>query len=134
MNNCVSVRRDQLESIHRVGFPSSAPPSSVLMHGAGRPIQDLKSSRLARCDTSAMADQGSYVLGHSQGELRRLESQARVVDPITRRFVEEAGIGPGMRVLDVGTGAGDVAFLLADVVGSGGEVVGFDRSEVGVAT
>src|SRR5215470_6507497 len=101
MNNCVSVRLDVVVWINRVGFPSSAPPSSVLMHGTGRPIQDSKSIRLGRCDTSAMADQGSYVLRHSQGELRRLESQARVVDPITRRFVEEAGIGPGMRVLDV---------------------------------
>jgi ubiquinone/menaquinone biosynthesis C-methylase UbiE len=29
---------------------------------------------------------------------------------------------PGMRVLDVGSGAGDVAFLAADLVGPGGEV------------
>jgi len=33
-----------------------------------------------------------------------------------------------MRVLDVGSGAGDVAFLAAELVGDGGEVVGVDRS------
>jgi ubiquinone/menaquinone biosynthesis C-methylase UbiE len=35
-----------------------------------------------------------------------------------------------MRVLDVGSGAGDVAFLAADLVGNTGEVIGMDRSEV----
>jgi ubiquinone/menaquinone biosynthesis C-methylase UbiE len=33
-----------------------------------------------------------------------------------------------MRVLDVGSGAGDVAFLAADLVGPTGQVVGVDRS------
>ena len=50
-----------------------------------------------------------YALGHSERELTRLGVQARLVDPITRRFFLEAGIEPGMRVLDVGSGAGDVA-------------------------
>jgi predicted O-methyltransferase YrrM len=69
-----------------------------------------------------------YVLGHSSRELDRLSAQARLIDPITRRFFCEAGIGPGMHVLDVGSGAGDVAFLAAELVGSSGEVVGVDRS------
>ncbi len=71
---------------------------------------------------------GSYVLGHSDQELERLGKQARLVGPITRRFFEGAGLSPGMRVLDVGSGAGDVAFLAAELVGPGGEVVGADRS------
>jgi SAM-dependent methyltransferase len=70
----------------------------------------------------------SYVLGHSERELARLGAQARLVDPITRRFLVEAGIGTGMRVLDVGSGTGDVAFLAAELVGRAGEVVGIDRS------
>ena len=69
-----------------------------------------------------------YVLGHADAELRRLTSQARVKDPMTRRFLTLAGVCPGMRVLDVGSGAGDVALLLADLVGPVGVVVGFDRS------
>ena len=69
----------------------------------------------------------AYVLGHSDQELERLKAQARLIDPITQRFFREAGIGPGMRVLDIGGGAGDVAFLAADLVGDDGEVVGVDR-------
>ncbi len=74
-----------------------------------------------------------YALGHSDRELRRLSVQARLVDPITRRFFAEAGIGPGMRVLDVGSGVGDVAFLAAELVGEHGTVVGTDRSAAAIA-
>jgi SAM-dependent methyltransferase len=58
-----------------------------------------------------------------------LAVQARLIEPITRRFLVEAGVGSGMHVLDVGSGAGDVAFLIAELVGSTGSVVGVDRSE-----
>jgi hypothetical protein len=58
-----------------------------------------------------------YVLGHSKQELDRLRVQARLIDPITRLFFAEAGVAPGMRVLDVGSGAGDTAFLVAELVG-----------------
>jgi SAM-dependent methyltransferase len=68
----------------------------------------------------------SYALGHTDRELERLHAQARLVEPITRRFFREAGIAPGMRVLDVGSGVGDVAFLAAELVGDEGEVVGTD--------
>jgi len=70
----------------------------------------------------------TYVLGHSNRELERLAVQARLIDPITRRFLRDAGIVPGMRVLDVGSGAGDTAFLAANLVGDTGEVVGVDRA------
>jgi SAM-dependent methyltransferase len=57
-----------------------------------------------------------------------------MVDPFTRRFFERAGIGAGMRVLDVGSGAGDVALLLTDLVGPSGSVTGVDRSAVALDT
>ena len=35
----------------------------------------------------------------------------------TEQFLVEAGIGRGMRVLDVGCGVGDVTLLVAELVG-----------------
>lgn len=75
----------------------------------------------------------SYVLGHSASEIRRLVLQAGVLRPITARLLREAGIAPGMRVLDVGCGAGDVAMLAREMVGPGGSVVGMDRSADAIA-
>ncbi|HEX2159616.1 MAG TPA: class I SAM-dependent methyltransferase [Actinomycetes bacterium] len=40
----------------------------------------------------------------------------------------------GMRVLDLGSGTGDVAFVAAELVGPAGEVVGIDSSPEAVAT
>jgi ubiquinone/menaquinone biosynthesis C-methylase UbiE len=76
----------------------------------------------------------TYILGHSDQELDRLKAQARLIDPITRRFFQAAGVEPGMRVLDVGSGAGDVAFIAADIVGDAGEVVGVDRVALALET
>jgi len=70
----------------------------------------------------------SYVLGHTPAEIQRLKIQAAVLRPITERLLRSAGIGPGMRVLDLGCGAGDVAMLAAELVGPSGSVVGIDRS------
>jgi SAM-dependent methyltransferase len=66
-------------------------------------------------------------LGHADRELERLQAQARLLEPFTRQLFLEAGVEPGMRVLDVGSGAGDVAFVAAEIVGDRGEVVGTDR-------
>jgi ubiquinone/menaquinone biosynthesis C-methylase UbiE len=73
-----------------------------------------------------------YVLGHSEAELKRLSTQAQLIDPITRRFLVSAGIAAGMRVLDVDSGAGDVAVLLASLVGPGGEVIGTDPARTAI--
>ena len=70
----------------------------------------------------------NYVLGHSQREIRRLMTQAAILRPVTERLLRNAQIGPGMRVLDLGCGAGDVSFLAAQFVGPTGLVVGIDRS------
>jgi SAM-dependent methyltransferase len=78
-----------------------------------------------------MGDSDSgYQLGTGIGEdeVARLEVQGRALAPATRMIFAEAGIRPGMRVLDLGCGAGDVAFAAAGLVGPGGSVVGVDRS------
>lgn len=68
----------------------------------------------------------TYVLGRSDRETRRLILQHQVFGPLTRRLFQAAGIGTGMKVLDIGSGAGDVAMLAADLVGLQGSVVGVD--------
>src|SRR5690348_7553116 len=97
---------------------------AVTFEGTGDRMSDVSVDRMPR---------PAYYLGHSDRELDRLKTQARVIDPITRRFFREAGLIAGMRVLDVGSGAGDVAFLVADLVGDSGEVVGVDRAPNAVA-
>ena len=73
-------------------------------------------------------DANDYVFGHSAKELKRLRRQGLLVNPTTRQYLIEAGIAAGMRVLDVGSGAGDVTFLASELVGPSGQVVGVDRS------
>jgi SAM-dependent methyltransferase len=70
----------------------------------------------------------SYALGRSTAETRRLIRQSQIYGPITRQFLVSAGIGTGMKVLDVGSGAGDVALLVADLVGPRGSVVGVEMN------
>jgi len=74
-----------------------------------------------------------YSLGHSEKELQRLRRQAAWYEPSTLRLFEQAGISEGMRVLDLGCGVGDVSFTARKLVGTSGEVLGIDRSEVAVA-
>ena len=66
--------------------------------------------------------------GTGEDELARLEAQGAAMAAATRMIFAEAGIQAGMRVLDLGCGAGDVSFAAAGLVGPGGSVVGIDRS------
>ena len=87
--------------------------------------------RRSRSEHSALPR--SYVLGHSDRELERLDAPARLIDPITRQFFAEAGLERGMRVLDVGSGAGHVAVLAAGLVGETGEVIGTDTAPAAIS-
>lgn len=69
-----------------------------------------------------------YPLGHTANELERLERQGAFLEELTRDLLVRAGIEPGMRVLDFGAGAGDVALLCARLVGPTGEVVALERA------
>jgi ubiquinone/menaquinone biosynthesis C-methylase UbiE len=46
---------------------------------------------------------------------------------LTEHFLSEAGVRAGARVLDVGSGLGDVALSISRIVGDEGEVVGIER-------
>lgn len=68
----------------------------------------------------------TYVMGHPKGEEQRLQRLGQLLYAFTKHFFQQAGIAPGMKVLDVGSGAGDVALLLAELIGPTGSIVGVD--------
>src|SRR5947209_19461427 len=59
------------------------------------------------------------------GRIRRDMSK----DAVSRQMVEMADIRPGQRVLDLACGSGSPTFLVAEVVGPAGYVLGLDLSE-----
>jgi ubiquinone/menaquinone biosynthesis C-methylase UbiE len=77
---------------------------------------------------STPGNDDTYVLGRSEEEAARLQRQAGSLAGYTRQLLEAAGIGPGMHVLDLGSGAGDVAMLAAALVGPTGYVTGVDMN------
>lgn len=72
----------------------------------------------------------TYAMGRTEEEEQRLQTQADFLAGPTRRLLINAGITPGMKVLDLGSGAGDVALLAAELVGPTGAVVGVDSNGV----
>lgn len=77
--------------------------------------------------------QEPYALGHTEHELDRLMRQGEYFGLLTHEVFRHAGLAPGMTVLDVGCGAGDVSLLAASLVGESGRVIGVDRSAEAVA-
>jgi 2-polyprenyl-3-methyl-5-hydroxy-6-metoxy-1,4-benzoquinol methylase len=100
-------------------MPASMPSSIGTLPPSGRVATRYEAVAVSGRDPD-------YLFGPSAEETERLWLQARMFAPYTARFLEDAGISRGMKVLDVGTGAGDVALLLADLVGPEGTVVGID--------
>ena len=84
-------------------------------------------------DVTTSQPPNDYALGYTDAEQDRLIRQAALIAPITERLFREAGIGPGYRVLDLGSGMGDVSLLLARLVGISGEVVGIERDAASIA-
>ena len=68
----------------------------------------------------------TYTLGRTSHETTRLIEQSRIYGASTHRLCKRAGISKGMRVLEIGSGAGDVALMLAELVGPTGQIVGVD--------
>jgi ubiquinone/menaquinone biosynthesis C-methylase UbiE len=77
-----------------------------------------------------------YAPGHATPEIARLIEQAGWFADLTEQLFRHAGMRPGMRVLDVGCGVGDVSFLAAGLVGAEGSVIGVDSAPdaIGVAS
>ncbi len=73
-----------------------------------------------------------YALGYTAAEHERLTRQAELIAPFTERLFRDAGIEPGHRVLDLGSGLGDVSMLVARLVGVSGEVIGVERDATSI--
>jgi 2-polyprenyl-3-methyl-5-hydroxy-6-metoxy-1,4-benzoquinol methylase len=76
----------------------------------------------------------AYVMGHDEREHRRLALQASILNPFTEQLLRRAGIAPGMGVLDLGCGVGEVSMIAARLVGRHGQVVGIDADESALMT
>jgi ubiquinone/menaquinone biosynthesis C-methylase UbiE len=74
-----------------------------------------------------------YALGYTQTEQDRLIRQATRIAPLTERLFREAGISRGQRVLDLGSGIGDVSMIVARLVGPSGHVLGIERDASSIA-
>ncbi len=86
-------------------------------HGHGFPVPGTRST-----------DDAEYVLGTHDAELERLGLQHRLWSAQAFACWERAGIGPGSRVLDVGSGPGFTSLDLASLVGPAGHVIALDES------
>jgi SAM-dependent methyltransferase len=75
-----------------------------------------------------MSNQIHYVLGSDAVEVARLDGQAASIAAPTNVLLRAAGIGGRMRVLDLGTGLGHVAFQIAELLDDGGRVLAIDQS------
>ncbi len=78
---------------------------------------------------AAVTRASEYVLGNTSSEHERLGRQGRLIAKITEHWLDEIGLRHGMRVLEVGSGAGDVALMAARMVGEEGEVACVDTDE-----
>ena len=76
----------------------------------------------------------SYIIKGGEEGRARLSVLARVLAPTTEKLFDRFEPLQGQVVIDAGCGGGDVSFELAERVGSGGRVVGFDLDEAKLAS
>ena len=76
---------------------------------------------MARSDASY-----PYAIRGGREGKKRLDLLARVMLPTTMQLLDRVGPIRGMKCLDVGCGGGDVAILIAGIVGPEGRVIGTD--------
>ncbi len=73
-----------------------------------------------------MTGNHDYVIRGGADGRERLKILARVMQPTTEALFDRLNIERNMRILDIGCGGGDVTTILAERVGPGGHVVGYD--------
>jgi SAM-dependent methyltransferase len=76
-----------------------------------------------------MSPSDLYLLGHGTAEEERLQRQAQELAPESRALLDQVGIRPGDRAIDIGCGPAGTLELLSELVGANGKAVGLERSE-----
>jgi ubiquinone/menaquinone biosynthesis C-methylase UbiE len=76
-----------------------------------------------------MSEVPAYVLGQSARAARRLEIQDAHFAAVSERLLDELGLRPGDRVVEVGCGPGVFSRRILRRLGAGGVLVGVDSSE-----
>jgi len=69
-----------------------------------------------------------YILATGGKDMERLRLLQEVYGPGSETSLRRAGLRPGIRVLEVGCGSGNMACWVAEQVGNGGSVLGIDNS------
>ena len=84
---------------------------------------------MEQSDANVMRDRiGSEWNATADGWKKWESSLHNFLWPVSQRMIAAAKLQPGMRVLDVGTGTGDLALHVAHQVGNQGSVLGIDLS------
>ncbi|UZR29535.1 methyltransferase domain-containing protein [Methylococcus mesophilus] len=73
-----------------------------------------------------MANESHYIIRGGESGAERLHVLGRVMWPASLAVLGRAGLAPGMDVLDLGCGSGDMTLEIARVAGANGRVVGID--------
>ena len=77
--------------------------------------------------TNAVSVLGQYALATGAGAVGRLDVLHSIYSPMGRQVLDEAGLRPGMDVVDFGCGTGTMTRMIASIVGPSGTVTGVDR-------
>ncbi len=73
---------------------------------------------------------GHYPIDRHAGEIERLRIQADSMAPDAAIMLEQIGVQPGWRCLDLGWGPGGITELLCERAGPTGQIVGLDADPV----
>lgn len=76
-----------------------------------------------------MSENSTYIISGGDEGASRLHVLSRAMMPASMRVLLRSGLAPGMAVLDLGCGSGDVTLEIAKAAGTEGRVVGIDMDE-----
>ncbi|MGA1864880.1 MAG: class I SAM-dependent methyltransferase [bacterium] len=72
---------------------------------------------------------GDYILGVGQKGSERLQRLDDILGPYSRRFLLDAGLAQGIKVIEFGCGTGNMTKWIAEQIGPAGSIVAVDSSE-----